>query len=226
VATLGCPLIGAWVIVEYGPYGIYSWKNLSQQPWEHTLIGVLNGTGLLGFTAFAVGLGFPAFARRVSAVRDWVCDLRSYLRLGRLWRTVRPAVPTLGWPRYRLPFVHRLVVVDLRARLYRRVVEIQDGFFALQPYRDAGYERYLASSLGSGRPAQARLDARAILNALPRFETRERPPESARPAPHAHRLLDDVSYLELVSRSLPRERPGRGRSSPADRDLVAVQPFE
>lgn len=225
VAALGCPLIGAWVIVEYGPYGLYSWRATTQEPWEHTLIEALNACGLLGFAAFALGLGLPALARRVGATRDWACDLRSYVLLGRLWHAVRPAVPTLGWPHYRVPFVHRIVFVDLRGRLYRRVVEIQDGFFALQPYRDAGYERYLASSLGSGPTAQARLDAMAVLRAVPRLVAHERPPESAPPAAHAQQLLDDVGYLELVSRSLPRERAGRFTGSPVDGD-VAVQPLE
>lgn len=225
VATLGCPLIGAWVVVEYGPYGIWSWRETSQAPWEHTFIATLNATGLLGFSLVALGLGLPALARRLSATRDRACDLRSYWRLARLWHLVRPAVPTLDWPRYRVPLVHHLVLVDLRGRLYRRVVEIQDGFFALQPYRDAGYERYLAiDSPDDERLARARLDAYALLHAVPRFVARQRPAESARP--DTQKLLDDVSYLELVSRSLPRHRVGRFDGSDPDRDVVAVQPLE
>jgi hypothetical protein len=224
-ATLGCPLIGAWVIVEYGPYGIWSWRETTQAPWEHTLIDVLNATGLLGFSAVALGLGLPAMARRLSASRDWACDLRSYVRLSRLWHTVRPAVPTLDWPRYRVPLVHHLVVIDLRGRLYRRVVEIQDGYFALQPYRDAGYERYLASVHGD---AWARRDALALLRAVACFLTRRRPAESVQPTTFSQQMVDDVSHLERVSRSLPRERLSRfsGPSATDNGDVVAVQPLE
>ena len=219
VATLGLPLIGAWVIVEYGPYGLWSWRDPSPAPTEHTLIEVLTTTGLLGFAAVTLGLGRPAIARRIQAAHDWGQDLRSYLLLGRLWHTVRPAVPTLDWPRYRLPLVHRLMLVDLPGRLYRRVVEIQDGFFALQPYRDAGYERHLASAArpGSERAARARLDAYALLRAVSSFEARRRPDQTAPPAPQE--LLDDVGYLAEVSRALPRE-------SATDGGDIAVQPLE
>jgi hypothetical protein len=207
VAATGAPLIATRLLVEYGPYAVWSWRHTGQAPWEHALIRVVNTGALAGFALVSLGLGLPALIRKLTGLAYWGQDLTRYRRLSPLWRAVRPAVPTLD-----------VRVLALRGRLYRRVVEIQDGFFALHPYREAAHEQGLRARAArlevDERTARAWVDAHAIRAAVARLEAGDRPGDVASQPADARTRLDDVGYLLLVSAVLRGDRPGLFRGRP------------
>lgn len=98
--------------------------HLQPLAWEF-LTPVATG---IGMPLIVVGLTMPSWGPSVSALRAWLSDYRDYRALYPLWRDVCGAVPAVvldppNWsPR------------DLHYKLYRRVIEIRDGWLALRPY--------------------------------------------------------------------------------------------
>lgn len=90
-------------------------------------------------TLMLVGCTMPAWGPHVGIPRlsAWVTRYRAYQRLRPLWWALYRAHPEIALfpPRSTLRDV--LDVRDLTFRLYRRVIEIRDGSFALRPYTDA-----------------------------------------------------------------------------------------
>jgi hypothetical protein len=84
-----------------------------------------------------VGATMPAWGERVGvpALCHWVSRYRAYRQLYPLWRDLvraSPEIALLSPP----PLLDALTWRGLRLRLYRRVIEIWDGRFALRPYLD------------------------------------------------------------------------------------------
>ncbi|AHH95787.1 hypothetical protein GCM10010174_46610 [Kutzneria viridogrisea] len=109
---------------------------LNASPWLLNLVWLLTGDpdwiawfsqidGLSGL-CLAVGSACPL----VPTIVDQVRDLRAYLRLSALWRSLTEAVPDIVLA----PSAHPLA--PLRFRLYRRVIEIRDVMLVLRGYVD------------------------------------------------------------------------------------------
>jgi hypothetical protein len=173
LASAGCVLVITRLLLEYGVYSVLAWHRDHQSTGELALIRWLNLGTLLGFAMIALGLGVPALTRRVAAIAAWVRDLTRYRRLRALWLALRPVSATLNWPGYRLPLIHRVPLVAVSGRLYRRVIEIQDGFLAIRPYRDAELERAMhREAIHRGLPAHsatAFVEARTVRTAVEGF---------------------------------------------------------
>jgi len=119
-----------------------------------------------------VGLTLPAWGSRVGipALYEWGCRYRAYRSLYPLWAVLYRAVPTIALLPPRSALADALVIRDLEFRLYRRVVEIRDGFLALRPYVDPGVAvraRELSEEAGlSWEETQAVVEAASLAAAL------------------------------------------------------------
>jgi hypothetical protein len=84
----------------------------------------------------SIGSTLPAWGRSVGAHRpaEWVGAYVSYLTLRPLWEALYAVKPQIALRPYSRR-ADRLIPVDLRFRLIRRVVEIRDGLLLLRPYR-------------------------------------------------------------------------------------------
>ncbi|MEV8531736.1 MAB_1171c family putative transporter [Streptomyces sp. NPDC051211] len=108
----------------------------------------------------ALGFVLPVVGGRVSGT---VSAVRTFVRLGPLWRALRRAAPAVV-PSLPVPWWE----IDLR--LTRRVAEVQDGRLALRPYRDAAVAedasvRARAAGL-SGEAAAAAVEAAVLAAAI------------------------------------------------------------
>ena len=102
---------------------------------------ILVGTGV-GVPLMVAGLTMPSWGPHLSHLRRWWGNYRTYWRLYPLWRDLCRASPPIAMqPRARS-------VTDLNYRLYRRVIEIRDGFLALRSYQSPEVRR---QALRSGR---------------------------------------------------------------------------
>jgi len=119
-----------------------------------------------------VGLTLPAWGSRVGipALYEWGCRYRAYRRLYPLWAVLYRTVPTIALFPPRSALDDAFVVRDLQFRLYRRVVEIRDGFLALRPYVDpaiAARARELCEEAGlSQEETEAVVEAASLAAAL------------------------------------------------------------
>ncbi|MEU8891111.1 MAB_1171c family putative transporter [Streptomyces sp. NPDC048442] len=90
-------------------------------------------SGDIGSFLEIVGWTVPAWGPRLSAARRWASAYRQYRRLRPLWEALYRATPDIALdPPGRL--AQRMPPRDLELGLYRRVIEIQDGWMALRPY--------------------------------------------------------------------------------------------
>lgn len=85
-----------------------------------------------------VGLTVPAWGTRLDPAVAWVERLRSYRQLQPLWLALYRRAPAIALAPPRSLLLDRWNPVDLRHRLYRRVIEIRDGRLALRSYLDPG----------------------------------------------------------------------------------------
>lgn len=118
--------------------------------------------GVLGATA---GGWVPA----TTAVRRWLRAYRTYRALEPLWSALRTVSPgtalDLGWPSVRLFSLHRSEFA-----LYRRVIEIRDGYLELRSFvppdaralSDAALARFPVPSAGRAAMAEAAVIAAAL----------------------------------------------------------------
>jgi hypothetical protein len=160
-----------------------------------------------------VGSTLPSWGWRAGAATPaaWWARYRAYRRLGPLWRAVAP--DAAGGPTDALGDAWTLR--DLRFRLYRRVVEIRDGWAALGPYqspRAAACARALCRRAGlSGEEVAPIVDA-AVLAAALRARARGEAPAGggAPPAGGGTSLTSEVRYLERVAHHLRHSPVVRG----------------
>lgn len=94
-------------------------------------------TLLAGSTVLiVVGSTLPAWGSglRLERVRNWVRRYVAHRRLHPLWWALWQATPEIALASPPPRIVETFRVRDLDFRLYRRVIEIQDGWLALRPY--------------------------------------------------------------------------------------------
>jgi hypothetical protein len=163
-----------------------------------------------------IGSALPYLAHRAGAARKWIVTYRNLQRLYRLWELMYRADAgfALDPPGSRLVDAFR--VRDLDLRLYRRVIEIRDGYLALAPYLPPDVP---------ARPDDEQSEVLALLAAVANkregriayTHPRSKPASSAT-------LAEDVDHLARVSRLLPRSprhhlavtaRPAIGENPPS-----------
>lgn len=88
------------------------------------------GGGLL----VIAGSALPYLSHQLGTARVWIVTYRNLRRLYPLWALMYRAEPGIALDPPRSRLVDALRVRDLDLRLYRRVIEIRDGYLALAPY--------------------------------------------------------------------------------------------
>ena len=83
----------------------------------------------IGVPFIIAGLTMPSWGPHLSGLCRWRDNYSLYRRLYPLWHDLCRASPGFASP-------PTWSLADLNYRLYRRVIEIRDGFLALRPYRD------------------------------------------------------------------------------------------
>ncbi|PBC83668.1 hypothetical protein SAMN05428945_1710 [Streptomyces sp. 2224.1] len=139
---------------------------LDPRRWE-LLTPLVSG---IGIAFLAVGLTMPSWG---PAASEWHRKVRNYIhyqRLHALWRAVTEAHPHVVLePQHPSP-LFRAMPGNIDYRLYREVIEIQDGLLALRPYMDSeitARARHSARQEGlSGAALQAVVQATAVRQAL------------------------------------------------------------
>lgn len=101
-------------------------------PLEWELITPLtNGLGIL---FLAAGLTMPSWGPRLSGTQQSVRNYVAHTRLFPLWRDLYSVSPEIALHPAASRLTDRLAITDISYRLYRRVIEIRDGYLALRPY--------------------------------------------------------------------------------------------
>jgi uncharacterized integral membrane protein len=95
--------------------------------WE-ILVPISTGTGILLIIS---GFTMPSWGPRLSNLKSWVNNYRSYRKLYPLWYVLHRSVPEIA--------LHPAApsrIKNLRYHLYRRIIEIRDARLSLRPYMD------------------------------------------------------------------------------------------
>ncbi|MEV4436703.1 MAB_1171c family putative transporter [Streptomyces sp. NPDC049555] len=174
--------------------------------WE-LLTPVANGTGIFFLVA---GLTMPSWGPRVSEGRRLARNFVAYQRLHPLWHALSTAVPGIALdPQAGNPLA-RLLPGGTDFRLYRRVIEIQDGLLALRPYTSPAViaaARQSAQEAGlAGDALRARVQAVSVAAALRAKRDQRKQPdgEPASVGPEAAGgggYADEVAWLLKVARA-------------------------
>jgi hypothetical protein len=159
--------------------------------------------------SIVVGSTMPAWGGRVgvAALTRWLERYRACRRLYPLWRALCRAHPDSALEPPPTALRDALVVRDLGFRLYRRVVEIHDGYLALRPYLDrraTQYARALCEDAELTAPeAAAVIDAAGLATALAAKAAGRTAAEPAATslAPTGTNLSSEIRYLERVAHS-------------------------
>ncbi|MFI1971529.1 hypothetical protein BLA24_31245 [Streptomyces cinnamoneus] len=173
--------------------------------WE-LLTPVANGTGIFFLVA---GLTMPSWGPRVSDARRLARNFVTYQRLHPLWHALSTAIPDIALNPQSDNRLTHLLPGDINYRLYRRVIEIQDGLLALRPYTDpdvvAAAERSGHEAGLSGDRLHARVQATSLAAALRAKRDRQQPggePVPLRPdATGGGGYADEVAWLLKVARA-------------------------
>ncbi|MFI0418387.1 MAB_1171c family putative transporter [Spongiactinospora sp. 9N601] len=167
----------------------------------------------LSLLLLVIGTTMPGWGPRlkVPEALEFAGRYLAYRRLRPLWLALYRAVPEIALvpPAAALS---ELSPVDLRLRLYRRVIEIRDARLALLPYFDpevAAAARKLAARRGiTGRDAEVLAEA-AMLAAATHEKERGRSPRLAGDAPTVPGggdLESDTEFLDGVARAYRAHR--------------------
>ncbi|MEU5693421.1 MAB_1171c family putative transporter [Actinosynnema sp. NPDC020468] len=204
VVGLRIAAIGAGVLLPHGPVraGVLLAADRARSAWE---VGLALWQGV-GMSLLLLGITVPALCVRVTASRGWLRDVRDYRALFPLWRDICTALPSIALHPPVAPAVERLVLRDLRHRLYRRVIEIRDGWLVLRSHVDPHTAHEVAASLSTtgltGPDLQAAVEAAHFHSALVAY-TDHRPP--AAPEPVRLRTGEDldgeITWLVRVARA-------------------------
>ncbi|MGX7828695.1 MAB_1171c family putative transporter [Actinokineospora sp. 24-640] len=144
----------------------------------------------LGLLLGLAGIVLPAWGPRLAELAAWPGRLRSYHRLGPLWRMLRAAAPAIELPAP-VPWWR------VEHRLYRRVIEIADGRAALRGHLDPA----VAAAAG---PDPAAAEAACLSAAVARLRTGAPPLAAAVEERRGGRdLAEEVAWLERVAAALP-----------------------
>ncbi|MER6051311.1 MAB_1171c family putative transporter [Streptomyces sp. NPDC001793] len=143
--------------------------------WE-LLTPVANGTGIFFLVA---GLTMPSWGPRIAEWRRLARNFVTYQRLHPLWAALYTAVPDIALNPQHAGRLARFLPGDISYRLYRMVIEIQDGLLTLRPYVASGAAedaRQSAEAAGlSGDRLHAMVQATTLVSAL-RAKHDNRPP--------------------------------------------------
>lgn len=121
--------VGRAVAIMESQFGL----GLDMHRWEALTRIVIS----LGVLFVSVGFTIPAWGPRLSALLSWIDRYISYHRLYPLWNALHQAFPSIAlYPRSsRIRDI--MAIRDLNFRIYRRVIEIQDGKVALRSFFDS-----------------------------------------------------------------------------------------
>ncbi|RBQ19620.1 hypothetical protein DP939_12805 [Spongiactinospora rosea] len=167
----------------------------------------------LSLLLLVIGTTMPGWGPRlkVPEMLEWSGRYLAYRRLRPLWLALYRAVPEIALvpPAAALS---ELSPVDLRLRLYRRVIEIRDARLALLPYFDpdvAAAARKLAGRKGmTGRDVEVLAEAAMLAAAMQDKERGRRPrlPADAPAVPGGGDLESDTDFLDDVARAYRAHR--------------------
>ncbi|MCF3106539.1 hypothetical protein IPZ58_33975 [Streptomyces roseoverticillatus] len=157
--------------------------DLAPLNWE-AVTPVANG---IGITFLAAGLTMPSWGPRLSAARQRTDHFLAHQKLHRLWSDLCAASPNIALSPPERSRLVRFAPYDINYRLYRRVIEIQDGILALRPYMPEEPD-------GATADTEAALVAAAIDAKMREVELAEEPPTVTSFVP------SDVDYAGEVSR--------------------------
>lgn len=151
------------------------------------------GGGLLVIT----GSALPYLARHIDDARTWIVTYRNLRQLYPLWALMYRAEPGIALDPPGSRLADALQVRDLDLRLYRRVIEIRDGYLALAPYFPPKAGHHARSDDGQSEVrdllvAVANKGEARIVNAEPK----------SAPASTAASLAEEVDHLARVARFL------------------------
>ncbi|OON74028.1 MAB_1171c family putative transporter [Streptomyces tsukubensis] len=121
---------GAVVELVY-PLGRFADVFLASHGWNSAQWAVVSrGSLTVGMVLNILGWTAPLWGARVSAALAWCRAYRDYRRLRPLWCALHRAYPRIL---LQPPLAHDIAAVrDLRFHLHRRVIEIRDGYLALE----------------------------------------------------------------------------------------------
>lgn len=171
----------------------------------------------IGAPLLSVGLTIPGWGPRLSALGARIDRYRSYRELQPLWLALCQSMPEIALVPPTSATRDRFAFGDVDFRLYRRVIEIQDGRLALRPYLAGGVAataRQLANAAGLvGDQLQAAVEAASLAAAL-RAKASEQDEMGAttlgeaggEPAGHpgGADLSSEIAWLVQVARAFDR----------------------
>ncbi len=197
-------------VVQSGSYSVARRYGLAYPLPNPELISDLLKAVLIGL--LLVGATLPAWGTRIGIPRTfkWVEQYRDCRALYPLWADICRAMPELALVRPNPSLVDVLDPRNIRFRLRRRVVEIRDGYLALQPFINPDVldrARRCAAEAGlTGEEADAIVDAAgfaAALRALEADVTFGRSPVR-RAGSMRMGLAAELAYLRKVSKCYRR----------------------
>ncbi|GIG92145.1 MAB_1171c family putative transporter [Plantactinospora endophytica] len=184
VTALGA-LISFGYCVCRGGYLILTSVDIRVDP----LVDIAQPFASVGQMVFFAGLTMPSWGPKTR-----VDQLSAYRALEPLWSALHDAFPEIAL--HSPADGDSIAVGDVNYRLYRRMVEIWDGYLALRPYLPA------SAASGSGEPAET---ARAIAEGLRNRQQGHRPATVLPDRPPGVRD-NELTWLVEVSRSFATVR--------------------
>jgi hypothetical protein len=154
----------------------------------HTLEPVAWTLGDAGSLLELLGWVVPVLGPRLSAMRQWLRDYRTYRRLYPLWRTLYQEVPEVALKPSPTWLSDVLRLRDVSFWLHRRIIEVHDALRALR----------LRTGDGSSEGVPAMLAV-----PVPRTGDRDSPPSAGDRGPD-----DDVTWLIELADELATHRRG------------------
>lgn len=91
---------------------------------------------VIGAVLLVAGLTMPSWGPKLSGCLTWMRDYSAYQRLRPLWIVLYRADPEIALEPPVPVIMDWVGTVDLKYRLYRRVIEIRDGLLKLHPYQE------------------------------------------------------------------------------------------
>ncbi len=203
LVAVGAALSFVYVCFQ-GILALAIWSGINQRPkalWTLPTAG-----GLLAVAILLIGSAVPALGTHlVPRFRRWVSHYRSFRRLQPLWYAIHGACPDIALTPPSSRWYDLFDVRDLDFRLYRRVVEIRDGYLALRIWGDPGVgerARRISHESGSSGDMSAVVEAAILSSAI--YRKQRGLPRHAytiwRPLQGGQDLATEISHLETVAK--------------------------
>ncbi|MER7049448.1 MAB_1171c family putative transporter [Streptomyces jumonjinensis] len=200
-------LWGLWGLAGVGNVMLHQGQGAGQDP-----VAVALGTGCLAVSS--LGVTAARWAPAGPAVRRWWRSVRGYRALEPLWSSLYAVVPQTALEVRPGRGPGALLVRDAELALYRRVIEIRDGYLTLRPHfpphfphwAEEGFRRFPVAPSG----AAAATEAAAVVAALESLRSGRRPgdgpdaPAVLPVAPVQGTVDAEVVWLTQVTRELTR----------------------